>query len=135
MVCSLSEDALHAVPRALREGAYGLGCTPFETSVKVVIPAALSGIVSAFLLAFSRAIGETMVVALAAGTQATFTLDPRAQSQTMTGFIVEMIKSENEYGTVQYFSLYGVAITLFVITFGMTLVGQLVRRRYQEAYA
>lgn len=134
MVCSLSEDALHAVPRALREGAYGLGCTPFETSVKVVVPAALSGIVSAFLLAFSRAIGETMVVALAAGTRATFTFDPRAQSQTMTGFIVEMIKSENEYGTVQYFSLYGVAITLFVITFGMTLIGQLVRRRYQEAY-
>jgi len=135
MVCSLSEDALHAVPRVLREGAYGLGCTPFETAVKVVIPAALSGIVSAFLLAFSRAIGETMVVALAAGTQATYTLDPRAQSQTMTGFIVEMIKSENEYGTVQYFSLYGVAITLFVLTFGMTLIGQLVRRRYQEAYA
>lgn len=134
MVCSLSEDALHAVPRALREGAYGLGCTPFETSVKVVVPAALSGIVSAFLLAFSRAIGETMVVALAAGTRATFTFDPRAQSQTMTGFIVEMIKSENEYGTVQYYSLYGVAITLFVITFGMTLVGQIVRRRYQEAY-
>lgn len=135
MVCSLSEDALHAVPRALREGAYGLGCTPFETSVKVVVPAALSGIVSAFLLAFSRAIGETMVVALAAGTRATFTFDPRAQSQTMTGFIVEMIKSENEYGTVQYYSLYGVAITLFVITFGMTLVGQIVRRRYQEAYS
>ncbi len=135
MVSSLSEDALHAVPRALREGAYGLGCTPFETSVKVVVPAALSGIVSAFLLAFSRAIGETMIVALAAGTRATFTFDPRAQSQTMTGFIVEMIKSDNEYGTVQYFSLYGVAITLFAITFGMTLIGQLVRRRYQEAYA
>ncbi|MCM2371960.1 phosphate ABC transporter permease subunit PstC [Aporhodopirellula aestuarii] len=135
MVCSLSEDALHAVPRALREGAYGLGCTPFETSVKVVIPAALSGIVSAFLLAFSRAVGETMVVALAAGTQATYTMDPRTQSQTMTGFIVEMIKSENEYGTVQYFSLYGVAIALFVITFGMTLIGQLVRRRYRESYS
>ncbi|MFG0265232.1 MAG: PstC family ABC transporter permease, partial [Rhodopirellula sp. JB055] len=135
MVSSLSEDALHAVPLALREGAYGLGCTPFETSIKVVVPAALSGIISAFLLAFSRAIGETMVVALAAGTRATFTADPREQSQTMTGFIVEMIKSENEYGTVQYFSLYAVAITLFVITFGMTLVGQLIRRRYQEVYS
>jgi len=134
MVCSLSEDALHAVPRSLREGAYGLGCTPFETSMKVVVPAALSGIISAFLLAFSRAIGETMVVALAAGTRATFTFDPRDQSQTMTGFIVEMIKSESEYGTVQYFSLYAVAITLFVITFGMTLLGQIIRRRYQEAY-
>lgn len=134
MVCSLSEDAMRAVPNALREGAYGLGSTPFETAVKVVVPAALSGIISAFLLAFSRAIGETMVVALAAGTRATATLDPREQSQTMTGFIVEMIKSENEYGTVQYFSLYGVAITLFVITFGMTLVGQLIRRRFRESY-
>lgn len=134
MVCSLAEDALQAVPRALREGAYGMGCTPFETSVKVVVPAALSGIISAFLLAFSRAIGETMVVALAAGIRATLTIDPRQQSQTMTGFIVEMIKSENEYGTVQYYSLYAVAITLFAITFGMTLLGQMIRRRYRESY-
>ncbi|WP_237607314.1 phosphate ABC transporter permease subunit PstC [Roseimaritima sediminicola] len=134
MVCSLSEDALQAVPTSLREGAYGLGCTPFETATKVVVPAALSGIVSAFLLAFSRAIGETMVVALAAGTRATATLDPREQSQTMTGFIVEMIKSESEFGTVQYYSLYGVAMALFVITFAMTVVGQMVRRRYRESY-
>ena len=126
MVCSLSEDALHAVPITLREGAYGLGCTPFETSIKVIVPAALSGIISAFLLAFSRAIGETMVVALAAGTRATFTLNPGQSSQTMTGFIVEMMKSESEYGTVQYYSLYAVAITLFVITFAMTLLGQII---------
>ena len=98
------------------------------------MPAALSGIVSAFLLAFSRAVGETMVVALAAGTRATSTFDPRTQSQTMTGFIVEMIKSENEYGTVQYYSLYAVAITLFAITFGMTLIGQMIRRRFKESY-
>ncbi|KAA5541409.1 phosphate ABC transporter permease subunit PstC [Roseiconus nitratireducens] len=134
MVCSLSEDAMRAVPRSLREGAYGLGCTPFETSVKVVVPAALSGIVSAFLLAFSRAIGETMVVALAAGTLPTLTADPTRQAQTMTGFIVEMIKSESEYGTVQYFSLYAVAVSLFLITFAMTLLGQIVRRRFQESY-
>ncbi len=134
MVCSLSEDAMRAVPDSLREGAYGLGCTPFETSVKVVVPAALSGIISAFLLAFSRAVGETMVVALAAGTRATSTFDPRQQSQTMTGFIVEMIKSENEYGTVQYYSLYAVAVTLFAITFGMTLIGQMIRRRFKESY-
>ncbi|MEL6104747.1 MAG: phosphate ABC transporter permease subunit PstC [Planctomycetota bacterium] len=134
MVCSLSEDAMRAVPRSLREGAYGLGCTPFETSIKVVVPAALSGIVSAFLLAFSRAIGETMVVALAAGTLPVLTADPTQQSQTMTGFIVEMIKSENEYGTVQYYSLYAVAITLFCITFLMTMFGQFVRRRFQESY-
>lgn len=134
MVCSLSEDAMRAVPRSLREGAYGLGCTPFETAAKVVVPAALSGIISAFLLAFSRAIGETMVVALAAGALPTFTADPTRQAQTMTGFIVEMIKSENEYGTVQYYSLYGVAISLFVLTFMMTLIGQLIRRRFQESY-
>ncbi|QDV44667.1 Phosphate transport system permease protein PstC [Stieleria neptunia] len=134
MVCSLSEDAMRAVPRSLREGAYGLGCTPFETSVKVVVPAALSGIISAFLLAFSRAIGETMVVALAAGTLPTLTLDPTQQAQTMTGFIVEMIKSESEYGTVQYYSLYAVAVTLFTITFLMTLVGQIIRRRFKESY-
>lgn len=134
MVCSLSEDAMRAVPRSLREGAYGLGCTPFETSIKVVVPAALSGIVSAFLLAFSRAIGETMVVALAAGTLPTFTADPSRQAQTMTGFIVEMIKSENEYGTVQYYSLYAVGITLFIITFFMTFLGQMIRRRFREAY-
>ena len=134
MVCSLSEDAMRAVPRSLRAGAYGLGCTSYETAVKVVVPAALSGIISAFLLAFSRAIGETMVVALAAGTLPTMTADPTRQAQTMTGFIVEMIKSENEYGTVQYYSLYAVAITLFVITFAMTLLGQIIRRRYQEAY-
>lgn len=134
MVCSLSEDAMRAVPRSLREGAYGLGCTPFETSIKVVVPAALSGIISAFLLAFSRAVGETMVVALAAGTLPTLTLDPTQQAQTMTGFIVEMIKSESEYGTVQYYSLYAVAITLFAITFLMTLGGQIIRRRYQESY-
>ena len=134
MVCSLSEDAMRAVPRSLREGAYGLGCTPFETSVKVVVPAALSGIISAFLLAFSRAIGETMVVALAAGTLPTMTLDPTQQAQTMTGFIVEMIKSESEYGTVQYYSLYAVAVTLFCITLLMTLIGQIIRKRFQESY-
>lgn len=125
---------MRAVPRSLREGAYGLGCTPFETAVKVVVPAALSGIVSAFLLAFSRAVGETMVVALAAGTLPTYSADPTQQAQTMTGFIVEMIKSENEYGTVQYFSLYAVAITLFVMTFTMTLIGQVIRRRFRESY-
>lgn len=134
MVCSLAEDALSSVPRALREGVYGLGGTKLDASVKVVVPAALSGIVSASLLAFSRAVGETMVVALAAGTLAKFTFDPRTSSQTMTGYIVEMLKSENEYGTVQYYSLYGVALSLFVITFVMTLLGQYVRRRYQEVY-
>ena len=135
LVTSLAEDALRAVPRALREGAYGLGATRFEVTFKVVLPAALSGIVSAFLLALSRAIGETMVVALAAGSSPTFTLDPRGTSQTMTGFIVETFKSESVVpGTIGYFSIYAVAGVLFVITFLITLIGQIIRMRYREGY-
>jgi phosphate transport system permease protein len=134
LVCSLAEDALSAVPTSLREAVYSLGGTRMNTALGVVVPSALSGVISAMLLAFSRALGETMVVALAAGTLATFTLDPRQQSQTMTGFIVEMLKSDLEYGTVQYYSLFGVALALFVITFAMTLLGQLIRRRYREVY-
>lgn len=134
LVCSLAEDALSAVPDTLREAVYSLGGTRMNTALGVVLPSALSGVISAMLLAFSRALGETMVVALAAGTLATFTFDPRQQSQTMTGFIIEMLKSDLEYGNVQYYSLFGVALTLFVITFGMTMLGQLIRRRYREEY-
>jgi len=135
LITSLAEDALRAVPRALREGAYGLGATRFEVTFKVVLPAALSGIVSAFLLALSRAIGETMVVALAAGSSPTFSLDPRGTSQTMTGFIVETFKSESVVpGTIGYFSIYAVAGVLFVITFLITLIGQIIRMRYREVY-
>lgn len=134
LVCSLAEDALSAVPDTLREAVYSLGGTRMNTALNVVLPSALSGVISAMLLAFSRALGETMVVALAAGTLATYTFDPRQQSQTMTGFIIEMLKSDLEYGTVQYYSLFGVALTLFLITFGMTMLGQLIRRRYREEY-
>ncbi len=134
LVCSLAEDAMSAVPNSLREAVYSLGGTRMNTALGVVLPSALSGVISAMLLAFSRALGETMVVALAAGTSATLTMDPRQQSQTMTGFIVDMLKSDLEYGTVQYYSLFGVALALFVITFGMTLLGQLIRRRYREVY-
>ncbi|WP_232530194.1 phosphate ABC transporter permease subunit PstC [Rosistilla oblonga] len=135
LVSSLAEDALQAVPRGLREAAYGLGGTRFDSVVKVVIPAAMSGIVSAFLLAFARAIGETMIVALAAGSIPTFTVDPRGPSQTMTGFIVEVFQSEDVIpGTIAYYSIYAVALTLFLLTFITTLIGQFVRRRYREAY-
>lgn len=135
LVASLAEDALRSVPRSLREGAFGLGSTKLETTIKVIIPAALSGIVSAFLLAVARAIGETMVVALAAGAAPTFTADPREPSQTMTGFIVETFKSESVVpGTPGYYSIYAVAALLFLITFGITLVGQLIRLRYREEY-
>ena len=135
LVASLAEDALRAVPRSLREGAYGLGGTKLETTLKVIVPAALSGIISAFLLAVARAIGETMVVALAAGSSPTFTADPRVPSQTMTGFIVHTFKSESVVpGTTGYYSIYAVAAMLFLITFGITLVGQIVRQRYREEY-
>jgi phosphate transport system permease protein len=135
LVASLAEDALRAVPRALREGAYGLGSTKLETTLKVIVPAALSGIISAFLLAVARAIGETMVVALAAGSSPTFTMDPRGPSQTMTGFIVHTFQSESVVpGTPGYYSIYAVAALLFLITFGITLIGQIVRMRYREEY-
>ncbi|MEZ6087669.1 MAG: phosphate ABC transporter permease subunit PstC [Pirellulaceae bacterium] len=135
LVSSLTEDALQAVPNSLREAAFGLGGTRFDSVVKIVVPAAMSGIVSAFLLAFARAIGETMIVALAAGAIPTFTIDPRGPSQTMTGFIVEVFQSEDVIpGTIAYYSIYAVAFTLFLLTFITTLFGQFIRRRYREAY-
>jgi len=135
LITSLVEDALQAVPTSLREGAFGMGATRLEVTLKVVLPAAMSGIVSAVLLALARAIGETMVVALAAGSTATLTLDPRVSSQTMTGFIVETFKSESVVpGTLGYYSIYAVATVLFVITLTITMVGQWVRSRYREEY-
>lgn len=135
LVTSLAEDALRAVPRSLREGSLGLGATRFETTVKVVLPAAISGIVAAFLLALARAIGETMVVALAAGSTPTWTLDPRLQSQTMAGYIVNTFQSESVVpGSLSYYSIYSVAAVLFVLTFGITVLGQYVRRRFREEY-
>jgi phosphate transport system permease protein len=136
LITSLVEDALQSVPQSLREAAYGLGSTKFETTVKVVVPAAISGIVSAILLALARAVGETMVVALAAGSTATFTLDPRQPSQTMAGFIVETLNSESVVpGTLSYYSIYAVALVLFLLTMICTIVGEHVRKRYREVYA
>lgn len=134
IVCSLTEDALQAVPRALREGALGLGGTKFDVATKVVVPAALSGIISAFLLAVSRAIGETMVVALAAGSTPRITLDPTKSVQTMTGLIASVAHGELSAEGVEYFSIYGVGATLFTITFALTLLGQRIRLRYRESY-
>lgn len=134
IVSSLCEDALRAVPRSLRDAAYGLGSTPFDVSLKVVLPAALSGIISAFLLAIARAIGETMVVALAAGSTPRLTVDPREEIQTMTGFMVQMALGDVSNFGVEYLSMYAVAATLFVITFSLTVVGQIIRRRFREAY-
>ena len=133
-ICSLTEDSLRAVPRALREGALALGGTKFEVTVKVIIPAALSGIISAFLLAAARAIGETMIVALAVGAMPRFTADPRSDMQTMTGFMASMSTGDHSAYGIEYLSMYAVAFTLFLITFTLTLLGAYVRKRFREAY-
>ena len=134
IVSSLTEDAVRAVPRGLRDAAYGLGGTRFDVAVKVVVPAALSGIISAFLLAIARAIGETMIVAMAAGATPQLTADPRQEIQTMTGFMVQMALGDVSNFGVEYFSMYAVAMTLFVMTFGLTVIGQVIRKRYREVY-
>jgi phosphate transport system permease protein len=134
IVSSLVEDALQAVPRSLREGAYGLGATKFEVSTKVVVPAALSGVISAFLLAVSRAIGETMIVALAVGSRPQMSFDPRNDMQTMTGWMVQMALGDVSNFDVEYLSMYAVAAVLFVITLLLTFSGNLVRYRFREEY-
>ncbi len=133
-VASLSEDAIRAVPMRLREAAYGLGGTKFDVSLKVVFPAALSGIISAILLAAARAIGETMIVAMAAGALANLTFDPREQIQTMTGHMAATAKGDITNFGVEYYSIYSVGLVLFCITFALTVIGGIVRRRFQEAY-
>lgn len=133
-ISSLTEDALQAVPRSLREAAFGLGGTRFDVSVKVVVPAALSGIISAFLLAIARAVGETMIVALAAGNLAQVTVDPRNEVQTMTGFMVQMALGDVSSFGPEYLAMYAVAAVLFVITFLLTVFGHQVRRRFRETY-
>jgi phosphate transport system permease protein len=133
-VCSLAEDALQAVPRSLRDAAYGLGGTRFDVSAKVVVPAALSGIVSAFLLAISRAIGETMIVALAAGSSPKVTADPRNEIQTMTGWMVQMAYGDASHESMEYYSMYAVAAVLFAMTFALTVIGNIIRKRFRETY-
>ena len=134
MVASLSEDAMRAVPRSLREAAYGLGATKLEVSTRVVVPAALSGIVSAFILAISRAIGETMIVTIAAGQTPNFTLNPFVPIETMTAYIVQVSLGDTPTGTLEYKTIFAVALLLFAITLGMNLLSQYVVRRFREEY-
>lgn len=131
LVTSLVEDALQGVPRRLREGAYGMGATPWEVTWQVVLPAATSGVISAILLAVSRATGETMIVALAAGSSPTLSLDPRLPSQTMPGFILETIISDSVApGTTTYHSIYAVAACLFLLTLATSLTAEYFRHRF-----
>ncbi len=134
MVSSLSEDALRAVPRGLREASYALGSTKLDVSAKVVLPAASSGIVASFLLAISRAVGETMAVTVAAGMTPSMTLNPFNSVQTMTSYIVNVSLGDTPAGSIGYQSLYAIALTLFCITLAMNILSQFVLRRYREVY-
>ncbi len=134
LVSSMSEDALSAVPRSLREAAYGLGATKLETAVKIVLPAALSGIAAAFILAISRAIGETMIVAIAAGSGPAFTLNPFKGAETMTGHIVRISGGDLSYDSIDYNSLFAIGLMLFLITFTLNIVSQRIVRRFREVY-
>jgi phosphate transport system permease protein len=134
MVASLSEDALRSVPRSLRDASYALGANQFETSVKVVLPAALSGVIASFILGISRAIGETMAVSLACGDRTVFSLDPRGSIATMTSFIVRIAKGDVQHGSTDFNSLFAVGLTLFTMTLLMNIGADWVRRRYRQVY-
>lgn len=134
MIASLSEDAMSSVPNSMREGALALGSTKLETTFKVVIPAALSGIVASFVLGISRAIGETMIVAIASGSSKNFSFDITGSMQTMTAYIVEVAGGEAAAGTTIYYSLYAVALTLFVFTLIMNLLAKYISRKFREEY-
>lgn len=134
LISSLCEDALSAVPKALREGAYGMGSTKFEVTTKVVVPGALSGIMSSFILAIARAIGETMAVTIAAGNKPNLTANPLEAIQTMTAFIVQVSKGDTPAGSIGYQTLFAVGLTLFVITFGVNLLARKLVTKYRRAY-
>ncbi len=134
LVGSISEDALSAVPRSLREASLGLGATKFETTFRVVVPAALSGILAGVIIGISRAVGETMIVSLASGAGPNFTLNPVRGAETMTGHIARISSGDLSYATVDYLSLYAIGLTLFVITFVLNLISRYFVRRFREAY-
>lgn len=134
MVVSLSEDVLRSVPRSLREAAFALGATKLDVTVKVVVPAAISGIVASFLLALSRAIGETMAVTLAAGASPKMTLNPLESIQTMTAYIVQISQGDIPTGTLEYRTIFAVGLTLFVVTMSLNVLAQWFVARMQEKY-
>lgn len=133
-VSSLSEDAMRAVPMALREGAYAIGANRIVTALRVVYPAALSGIVASYILAISRAIGETMIVAIAAGMQPNLTIDPREPAATITAFIVQVSLGDLPHGSIGYQSIFAAGITLFIMTLAFNIFGYVLRKRFREAY-
>ena len=133
-VSSISEDALYAVPKTLREAAYGMGSTRLQTAVTVTIPAASSGIIVSVILAISRAIGETMIVAIAAGQKPTLTMDPTETIATITSYIVQVTVGDVEHGSIEYKSLFAAGMTLFLFTFILNNISYFVKKKYQEKY-
>ncbi|HEY0655824.1 MAG TPA: phosphate ABC transporter permease subunit PstC [Chryseosolibacter sp.] len=134
VISSLSEDALYAVPKSLREASYGMGATKFQTSFKVVVPAASSGILVSIILGIARAIGETMVVAIAAGQQPTLTLDPREAVETITAYIVQVSLGDVQHGSMEYKTIFAAGITLFLFTFALNNISFWIKKKYQEQY-
>lgn len=134
MISSLSEDAMLAVPQSFREGAYALGARKHEVAFRVVIPSALSGIVASFILAISRAIGETMIVSIAGGSTARLTLNPLESIQTMTAYIAQISLGEAPFGSLEYRTIFSVGLTLFLMTLAVNLFGQWVAKRYWKRY-
>ncbi len=134
IVASMSEDALSAVPRALREGSYGLGATKLETSFKVVLPAAVSGIAASVIVGISRAFGETMIVALAAGAGPNFTFNPFQAAETMTGYIARISSGDLSFDSLDYTSIFAIGLVLFLITLTLNIISRLIVQRYREVY-
>ena len=134
LISSMSEDALSAVPRALREGAYAMGATKFETSIQVVLPAALAGTGAALIIGISRAVGETMIVAVAAGAGPNFTFNPFQAAETMTGHIARISGGDLSYNTIDYTSLFAIALMLFLVTLVLNLLSQTVINKFRQRY-
>lgn len=134
MVSSLSEDAMFAVPKSLREASFGMGATRFQTAFKVIVPAASSGILVSIILAIARAIGETMVVAVAAGQQPILTLDPRQGVETITAFIVQVSLGDVQHGSVEYRTIFAAGMTLFIFTFALNQISYFIKKKFQEKY-
>ncbi len=133
-VSSLSEDAIHAVPMHIREASFAMGATRLQTSYRVILPSAISGIAAAFVLAISRAIGETMVVAVAAGMQPNLTLNPMEPAETITAYIVQVTLGDVPHGSIGYQSIFAAGLTLMLMTLVFNILGHFLRRRYREAY-
>jgi phosphate transport system permease protein len=133
-ISSISEDALHAVPSSLREASFGMGATKLQTAFKVIVPAASSGIIVSVILAISRAIGETMIVAIAAGQQPRLTLDPTVPVETITAYIVQVSLGDVQHGSLEYRTIFAAGITLFAFTFLLNTISYRIRKKYQEKY-